>query len=81
MTKTNTIIFTALAIILVPYGVAMAKSEPRQEKIVIVQYKPIDGLDDSKPLPGPSGMMRQILDIMEYDGSIRDFKPIEDQKK
>ncbi|TAH33369.1 MAG: hypothetical protein EYC62_06770 [Alphaproteobacteria bacterium] len=38
-----------------------------------IVYKPIPGIDDNKPLPGPDGLMRQILDIMYHGGSIRDL--------
>lgn len=38
-----------------------------------IVYKPIPGIDDNKPLPGPDGLMRQILDIMYHGGSIREL--------
>jgi len=77
MTKTLKLIaISVIALAVAGSPAAWAKTH----HVTKQQYRPIAGLDDSKPLPGPHGMMRQILDIMENGGSIRDLKPVKKPK-
>ncbi len=54
-------------------GFVAAVNLPGAKQQAPTLWKPIPGIDDKNPLPGPDGLMRQILDVMYHGGSIREI--------